>query len=468
MSLQHEETLKCTKCGAENRFTIHESVNVTLNPELKPQVLNGSLFKMTCASCGTQIIVNYDILYHDMSDYRPLMIQCYHEKKGWERVNALNADIRKMMREMKLSMEFPHRVVIGYNALRETIRIFDAGLNDFLIDRESGDGWGHVRPLCGTELIAFSAAQTVVVEDNPLRTVFEITRTCELPEELLFEGTVNAFYGSTRLSPHTRSLSIRTRLELSRRSPELRAKISLVNTIRDCRLRLRIPTGIPGSWFASQAFVFLDRAPGRESGDETRDFRETEPLEKNFSGIAGKRDAGGGIAILSAGGLHEISGTESGDLLVTLFRAFRRTVGTEGETDGELQRDLRFDYAYRFFSRESNADLHRHLLLLRTQPIAYTLCSAAVRAENPHTALLSLEGALSFSALKPAEDGSGNIILRLVNLSGEPGRAAIRLSAPHRITECTMAETPGALIAEQSSLFSVELPPWKTGTFRIS
>ena len=80
MSLQHEETLKCTKCGAENQFTIHESVNVTLDPELKPQVLNGSLFKMTCASCGTQIIVNYDILYHDMSDYRPLMIQCYHEK----------------------------------------------------------------------------------------------------------------------------------------------------------------------------------------------------------------------------------------------------------------------------------------------------------------------------------------------------------------------------------------------------
>ncbi len=343
-----------------------------------------------------------------------------------------------------------------------------SGLNNFLIDRESGDGWGHVRPLCSTELIASSRAQTVVTEDNSLRTVFEITRFYELPEEVLFGGTVNAAYGATRLSDHRRSLCITSRITLSRNSPELRVVTSLHNTIRDCRLRLRIPTGIPGSWFASQAFVFLDRAPGRESGDETRDFRETEPLEKNFSGIAGKRDAGGGIAILSAGGLHEISGTESGDLLVTLFRAFRRTVGTEGETDGELQRDLRFDYAYRFFSRESNADLHRHLLLLRTQPIAYTLCSAAVRAENPHTALLSLEGALSFSALKPAEDGSGNIILRLVNLSGEPGRAAIRLSAPHRITECTMAETPGALIAEQSSLFSVELPPWKTGTFRIS
>ena len=130
MSLQHEETLKCTKCGAENQFTIHESVNVTLNPELKPQVLNGSLFKMTCASCGTQIIVNYDILYHDMSDYCPLMIQCYHEKKGWERINDQNANIRKMMREMNLSTEFPHRVVIGYNALRETIRIFDAGYDD--------------------------------------------------------------------------------------------------------------------------------------------------------------------------------------------------------------------------------------------------------------------------------------------------------------------------------------------------
>lgn len=130
MSLQREETLKCTKCGAENKFIIHDSVNVTLNPELKPLVLNGSLFKMTCSSCGAEIIINYDTLYHDMSDFRPLMIQCYHEKAGWERINSQNANVRKIMREMNLSTEFPHRVAIGYNALRETIRIFDAGYDD--------------------------------------------------------------------------------------------------------------------------------------------------------------------------------------------------------------------------------------------------------------------------------------------------------------------------------------------------
>ena len=342
-----------------------------------------------------------------------------------------------------------------------------AGLNDFLIDRESGDGWGHVRPLCGTELIAFSAAQTVVVEDNPLRTVFEITRTCELPEELLFEGTVNAFYGSTRLSPHTRSLSIRTRLELSRRSPELRAKISLVNTIRDCRLRLRIPTGIPGSFFTSQAFAFLTRSPGRESGSESHDFREAEPLEKNFSGIAGKRDDAGGLAFLSSGGLHEISGTPEGDLLITLFRAFRRTVGTEGEIDGELLRELCFDCAYRFFLHETDADLHRAHLLLRAAPTVYTLCTGAIRNRSIQESLLSLEGPLSFSALKPAEDGDG-AILRLVNLSGAPARATVRLSVPHRITACNLAEEPSCAPTDRTASFRPELPPWTIGSWRIS
>ena len=67
MSLEREETLKCPKCKTENKFHIYDSINVTLDPELKKKVLDGSLFKMKCAECGTETVINYDTLYHDMS-----------------------------------------------------------------------------------------------------------------------------------------------------------------------------------------------------------------------------------------------------------------------------------------------------------------------------------------------------------------------------------------------------------------
>ena len=56
--------------------------------------------------------------------------------------------------------------------------------------------------------------------------------------------------------------------------------------------------------------------------------------------IGALRMAVGGIALLSSYGLHEISGSESGELFITLFRAFRRTVMSEGEPAGELQKTL--------------------------------------------------------------------------------------------------------------------------------
>ena len=133
MSLEREETLKCPSCGAENSFRIYDSINVTLNPELKEKVLDGSLFKLKCRKCGAETVVRYDTLYHDMSADHPLLIQCCQKREGWDKINEQNENIRTMMREMNLSSEFPHRVVIGYNALREAIRIFDAGYDDRIL-----------------------------------------------------------------------------------------------------------------------------------------------------------------------------------------------------------------------------------------------------------------------------------------------------------------------------------------------
>ena len=52
MSLEREETLKCPKCKTENKFHIYDSINVTLNPELKKKVLER--FPVQNEMCGVR------------------------------------------------------------------------------------------------------------------------------------------------------------------------------------------------------------------------------------------------------------------------------------------------------------------------------------------------------------------------------------------------------------------------------
>lgn len=341
------------------------------------------------------------------------------------------------------------------------------GFHDFLLDRESGDGWGHVTPLCSREIVHSRTAQTAVTEDNLLRTTFEITRDYELPEELLFSGTVNGAYGSTALSQTLRQLRIVSTVTLDRHAKSLRIRTRIRNTIRDCRVRMRIPTGIPGRWFAGQTFSLLEREAGREKGTLTQDYREAETIEKNFNGIAGKCDSLGGVAILSDYGLHEISGSESGDLLVTLFRAFRRTVMSEGEMAGELQKLLTFDYSIRFFSpEEKKEELVRELQNRRTSPVVHTLAEKEVR-KIPESEGIELAGALTFSCLKPAETRKNAAVLRLVNLSEKTEHAEIHLPCPADIHPCTLAEEPGDPIALRARTFPAELAPGAIGSYLL-
>ena len=47
MSRNHIEKVTCPGCGKEADFTVWDSVNTTLEPDLKEKVLTGDLFKFT-------------------------------------------------------------------------------------------------------------------------------------------------------------------------------------------------------------------------------------------------------------------------------------------------------------------------------------------------------------------------------------------------------------------------------------
>jgi len=67
MSSFTNQKIECPQCGTEGNFTVWQSVNVDLNPDLKSKVLDGSLFEWTCPQCGKTFNVPYTFLYHDMT-----------------------------------------------------------------------------------------------------------------------------------------------------------------------------------------------------------------------------------------------------------------------------------------------------------------------------------------------------------------------------------------------------------------
>lgn len=69
MSLPRNEKITCPQCGKEAVVRIWSSVNVTLDPEMKEHVLDGSLFDWTCPVCGYQARLGYSLLYHDMEHH---------------------------------------------------------------------------------------------------------------------------------------------------------------------------------------------------------------------------------------------------------------------------------------------------------------------------------------------------------------------------------------------------------------
>jgi TPR repeat protein len=109
---------------------LYQGVNVTVDPELKEKVLSGELFLFTCPHCGKKANLAMPLVYHDME--RQVLIQLCHSEEEAKKY-CLHDDDRDAMSEMAKE-GYSFRVVVGLNALKEKILVFDAGLNDIVVE----------------------------------------------------------------------------------------------------------------------------------------------------------------------------------------------------------------------------------------------------------------------------------------------------------------------------------------------
>lgn len=66
MSHINTHTLTCPHCGKSAAQTVWDSVNVTLEPDVKERILAGHFFEFFCLDCGYHAPLLHPCLYHDM------------------------------------------------------------------------------------------------------------------------------------------------------------------------------------------------------------------------------------------------------------------------------------------------------------------------------------------------------------------------------------------------------------------
>lgn len=133
MSLKNYETITCTKCHKESGFPVWSSINTKLNPEMKDAVRTGSAFRFVCPNCGKSRDVDYGFLYHQMEDH--LMVHYVSRFENFDDIYKTYTIAKDNHMMMKLKeFNYTVRIVRTKESFREKLTIFDAGLDDRIIE----------------------------------------------------------------------------------------------------------------------------------------------------------------------------------------------------------------------------------------------------------------------------------------------------------------------------------------------
>ena len=254
------------------------------------------------------------------------------------------------------------------------------------------------------------------------------------------------------------------RITLSRGERCVSVSTQIDNNVLDHRLRLKLPTGIAnGRYFANQPFCFVERPTGVDVS--TQDWKECEVPEKQMGGIVLTRDETGGFAFISKYGLHECAVMDSGDIYVTLLRAYRKTVETNGEPDGQLQQTLEYSYLLvPFGPQESLASLQKEQDIFQTDPLQ-CVYNGTLAPQEESDLRIDSDSILLSTATKDADAA----YIRVYNMSEKPGSATITLPAFAKTAQLVNldGETLQSLEIKERAI-SITLGAYRFATIRIS
>lgn len=200
-----------------------------------------------------------------------------------------------------------------------------------------GDGWYHGPPVNDQRVVSTGAASEVILEhDGPQQCAFRIRTHLLVPEAFDFELRRRSLTFTEMLSESV--------VTLRAGADRIEVTTSVDNTTRDHRVRVLFPTGVKAKTFLSDgAFDVVERAIALPKDNHLRRELAVETTAQQTWTAVG--DAKRGLAIVSDG-LPECAVRDLPDrpIALTLFRATRRTIFTDGQPGGQLIGPMTFRY----------------------------------------------------------------------------------------------------------------------------
>lgn len=138
MSMKEEISVKCPKCGCTLEAEMWRSANVTLNPEFKGQILDGTFGEVICRNCGEPAHIMYPFWYHDMKLERMVYVLASQGEDSREQIEKIESLPQQLgvntFSDMLKDASYEFRIVSNLDALKEKILIWDAGLDDCIVE----------------------------------------------------------------------------------------------------------------------------------------------------------------------------------------------------------------------------------------------------------------------------------------------------------------------------------------------
>lgn len=124
-------TLTCPVCQTEAKRNIHTAINARTQPDLKEQLIAGTLLNFECDTCGAKRHLEVETLYHDPSLKLVVFLAPKINETREETLNRLEA----LRAQLPVSLDDYHLRIVNRQAdLIEKIQIFDQTFNDQAIE----------------------------------------------------------------------------------------------------------------------------------------------------------------------------------------------------------------------------------------------------------------------------------------------------------------------------------------------
>ena len=181
-----------------------------------------------------------------------------------------------------------------------------------------------------------SASEVILLSDGPQQCSFRIRTHLMVPDSYQSE--------QRRRSEHFVEVLCDSIVTLRAGTDRIEVATTVDNRALDHRVRVLFPSGVNAkTYFSDNAFDVVERNIALPADNYLRRELavETTPQQTWTAVSAAKR----GLAIISSGQMEStVRDLPGRPIALTLFRATRRTVMTDGQPDGQLQGPLRFQY----------------------------------------------------------------------------------------------------------------------------